>query len=64
LNLNPLPRAQRLVSPWQRVLQALNLLMAWMPLLLLTAGLLLSWWLVRSTNPNANLKLPQPPSQQ
>ena len=64
MNLNPLPRAQRLVSPWQRVLQALNLLMAWMPLLLLTAGLLLSWWLVRSTNPNANLKLPQPPSQQ
>lgn len=64
MSLNRLPSPQQVVSPGQRVMQVFNLLMAWMPLLLLLAGLLLSWWLVRSTNPNANLILPQPPSQE
>ena len=64
MNLHRLPSPQQVVTPWQRVLQVFNLLMAWTPLLLLTAGLLLSWWLVRSTNPNVSLNLPQPPSQE
>ena len=64
MNLHRLPSSQQVVTPWQRVLQVFNLLMAWTPLLLLTAGLLLSWWLVRSTNPNVSLNLPQPPSQE
>lgn len=49
MNLTRLPSTQRLVTPWQRLRQGVDMLMGWLPLLLLGAGLLFSVWLVRST---------------
>ena len=49
MNLNSLPLSQTVVTPWQRLRQVGNAVFAWLPMLLLIAGLLWSVWLVRST---------------
>ena len=41
--------AKSSVTPWQRLRQAGDFALAWLPMLLLVAGLLWSVWLVRST---------------
>lgn len=52
------------MSAWQRLRQGVDLFVAWLPLVLLTAGLLWSVWLVRSTPAIAPLAVVKAPTQE
>ena len=45
----PLPVAAPAANPWQLIRRGYDMLLSWLPLLLLSAGLLFSIWLVRTT---------------
>jgi lipopolysaccharide export system protein LptC len=61
VNLSRLPAEIAMVTSWQRLRQASDRIIAWLPMLLLVAGLLWSVWLVRSSPsvaPSAAVKVP------
>jgi lipopolysaccharide export system protein LptC len=64
VNLNSLPLARTVVTPWQRLRQFGNHVFAWLPMLLLIAGLLWSVWLVRSTPATDPLPAVKVPTQE
>lgn len=64
MNLSRLPTAKSSVTPWQRLRQAGDFALAWLPMLLLVAGLLWSVWLVRSTPSVIPLVAMKIPSQE